>query len=719
MTGTRRAWRRNTSIFGAVILAGGLLTTAAATASASPTGTVRYVKDVRVCPPPATPHTMQCYAIAQVTVAKGTPGAHAVTVPASTSTGTRTGIGTDTTGSCPHSDALGFGPSGLGYTPADLAGAYGYNPNTSRASQVIGIIDWHNDPNVKTDLNTFDACYGFPAETSTTFRVVNQKGQASPLPSQNDQEGSVEISLDVESARAVCHTCKILLVEASSPSDSDLAVAENTAVRLGATEISNSFGRPEGGASKASLAAYNHPGVVITASTGDDGWFGWDFADDSNEDGSQNAASYPATDSKVVAVGGTSIDINTSTGARTAETVWNNNGVEAGSGFRGATGGGCSTQFSALGAQSHYPGFSTAGCGSDRLSADVAAIADPETGFDIIDTDAPADFNPPWFPIGGTSLASPVTAAMFALAGGSGGAAYPATTLYTNAALSPSSVKDIVPSMITTSLLGTVTQTGNSYCDEVSVTTCGNNLFSAAGTHNPNGLAYLDTSAPVGLIDCSWPHSSDDVTESVDVTECNTATGYDGPSGLGTPKGGLRLFTSTAPTVTLTSPAHPKLNSPGNFSAVGTELSGVTATLSNSSYAWNFGDGHTASGPAVQHTYTKAGKYSATVTVTDSRFQIVIKTVTITVGEKASVHYKGPASLKAHHNGAFSASGTTTPNTGATIKRFSWNFGDGHTASGRSVHHKFSHAGKFTVTLTIKDSSGVVTTSKHKVKVTS
>jgi subtilase family serine protease len=606
----------------------------------------------------------------------------------------------------------------LGYTPADLAGAYGYNANTSRGGQVIGIIDWHNDPNVKTDMNTFDACYGFPAETASSFRVVNQTGKASPLPSLNDKEGSVEISLDVESARAVCHTCRILLVEADAPSDSDLAIAENTAVRLGATEISNSFGRPEGGATQATLAAYNHPGVVITASTGDDGWFGWDFADDANEDGSQNAASFPATDSNVVAVGGTSIDINTTTGARTAETVWNNNGPED-SDASGATGGGCSTQFTAQGAQSHFPGFSAAGCGNHRLAADVAAIADPETGFDIVDTDAPAAFNPPWFPIGGTSLASPVTAAMFALAGGSGGAAYPATSLYTNAALSPSSVRDIVPGTITTPLLGTVTQTGNSFCDEANVTTCGNDLFSQTGTHNPNALVYTNTQHAVGLMDCSWPHTSADVNESAAKTECNTASGYDGPTGLGTPNGGVGLFTPTAPTVVLTGPAHPKLNSSLTFSGHGTEPQGVTATLSSSGFKWNFGDGHTGTGSTVHHIYTHAGTFTIKLTVTDSRFQIVIETIRDTIGKPASVHYQGPSTLTVNHSGAFSASGTTTPNTGATITSFSWNFGDGHTASGVSVHHAYAHTGQFTVKLSITDSSGVVTTSNHQVKVTS
>ena len=110
--------------------------------------------------------------------------------------------------------------------------------------------------------------------------------------------------------------------------------------------------------------------------------------------------------------------------------------------------------------------------------------------------------------------------------------------------------------------------------------------------------------------------------------------------------------------------------------------------------------------------------YSGGIT-TDSMFQIVIKTIRDTIGKPASVHYQGPSTLTVNHSGAFSASGTTTPNTGATITSFSWNFGDGHTASGVSVHHAYAHTGQFTVTLSITDSSGVVTTSNHQVKVTS
>jgi hypothetical protein len=72
----------------------------------------------------------------------------------------------------------------------------------------------------------------------------------------------------VETVHGVCPNCKILLMESNEPTDVDLAAAVNEAVTLGATEVSNSYGGTEEAADE---AAYNHPGVVIAASAGDQG----------------------------------------------------------------------------------------------------------------------------------------------------------------------------------------------------------------------------------------------------------------------------------------------------------------------------------------------------------------------------------------------------------------------------------------------------------------
>jgi subtilase family serine protease len=543
--------------------------------------TLHYAVNEPLCAPPKNPNGMRCFAMRRVDVPKGTPGAYAYARP----------------------NAIGAGPAG------------GFTPNVNRTSQLIGIIDWFDDPNALKDLNGFDKQYGLPKETSTSFRKVNQNGKTAPLPKKS-KAGSGEIALDIESARGVCHTCRILLIEANGPSDSDLAAAENRAATMGATEISNSFGEPERKVPAKILAAYNHPGIVITVSTGDDGWFGWDFANNSGGS-SQNAAGFPSTAPTVIAVGGTALATDDQM-HRTAEIVWNENGVEDGNGFgvgkQGATGGGCSRIYPAQQWQKHYPGYAAAGCKGMRLAADVAALADPQSGFDILDSYGSGG----WITIGGTSLSSPLTAAMYALAGGSGGAAYPASSLYVNAAVHPTSVFDVVPNPD----LSNYAQ-GNSFCGGTSPAQCGGDVDATFGTHNPNALG-------AGNVDCSFPHNSSDPPSPPPLSsECNTVPGYDGPTGLGTPNSDA-LYKHTSPTVTITGPKVAKAHKSLQFKATATE-SVPSTTVTN--YSWKWGDGKSTSttSPTTHHTYAKAGTYTVHLIVTDSRYQKAIQSARGTV----------------------------------------------------------------------------------------
>ena len=90
--------------------------------------------------------------------------------------------------------------------------------------------------------------YGLPACTTTNgcFTKVGQTGSTSSLPPADTSGWSIEVSLDVEMVHSVCPGCKILLVEADSESDEDLAASVKEAVNLGADEVSNSYGRAEG-----------------------------------------------------------------------------------------------------------------------------------------------------------------------------------------------------------------------------------------------------------------------------------------------------------------------------------------------------------------------------------------------------------------------------------------------------------------------------------------
>ena len=481
-------WTRRIAItvtMAAVCLQGGLaLSGAASSAPAAAATTTEYAVDEPVCPqqPPAGQAT--CLAIRRVRVSETTPGAKPF-VP---------GAGAATTG-----------PAG-GLTPSDLATAYNVSSTATGTGQTVAIVDAYNDPNINSDLQTFDTNYGLAtcSTSDSCLTVVNQTGGSTP-PADDTTGWSVEESLDVETVHSMCQNCKIILVEANSNSTSDLANAEDEAVALGANEVTNSFGGPET-ADSAYESYYNHPGTVITASAGDDGYY------DYQEFAATNQANFPASSNTVVAVGGTSLFLNQN-GTRSYETVWNDNGPkEYADEALGASGGGCSTVFSAPSWQTTLSDWGSTACGGNRLDNDVSADADPITGFDIYDSyNCDGDCTPPsWATYGGTSLSSPIIASIFALAGGAQGASYPAATLYAH---------------LGTSSLNDVTAGGDGWCDGEGAAQCG----------NPNALGD-------GILDCDYPASGS--TPNPGDLACDAATGYDGPTGVGTPNG-LGAFEAT------------------------------------------------------------------------------------------------------------------------------------------------------------------------------
>jgi PKD repeat protein len=119
----------------------------------------------------------------------------------------------------------------------------------------------------------------------------------------------------------------------------------------------------------------------------------------------------------------------------------------------------------------------------------------------------------------------------------------------------------------------------------------------------------------------------------------------------------------------------------------------------------------------VQHTFTKPGAYTVTLTVTDSAHQVVIKTTHLTVGKHAHVRLRGPHSLHRHTKGSFSTKGSTTPNTGAKIVKVFWKWGDGRSSKGTGAHHAYAKAGKYKITVTLSDNTGVKTTVHRHVTV--
>jgi hypothetical protein len=420
----------------------------------------------------------------------------------------------------------------LGLRPQDLHSVYSL-PSDAASTQTIALIDAYNDPNAEADLEAYDSEFGLPKCTRANgcFEQVNQEGHTSPLPFPQttgelaaqrtlceeerseeacvpveEAEGwSVEISLDIETAHATCQNCHIALVEADSTEYAAFDAAENTAVSVGANEVSNSWGGPEcveGYGCVGESSAFNHPGVVIAASAGDDGYLNW-LAEPRSP-----YADFPADLPQVVAVGGTRLNTLGTHGEWTGESVWNDGGESEGrkDGF-GAGGGGCSTQFTAQPWQQAVSDWAQVGCGSRRAVADISADGDPYSGVAVHDS-SESCYTPyreggkehllaDWCTIGGTSLASPLVAATFALAGGAHGVRYPARTLYENAAKSPSSLHDVT--------LGSNGECTLPFDEETEKAGC--------------------TTAQEAKASCS-SHLI-----------CLAGPGYDGPSGVGTPDG--------------------------------------------------------------------------------------------------------------------------------------------------------------------------------------
>jgi hypothetical protein len=452
-------------------------------------------------------------------------------------------------------ETTGARSGAYGLRPADLRAAYfpGEAPEAPPAApQTIALVDAYNDPQAEADLRTYDKEFGIEecSEANGCFEQVGQQGKHTSLPfpkseaereaavgtcereggrtkageeacteAQEAEGWAVEIATDVDTASAICQRhCHIVLVEAESDEYQSLEAAEETAVRIGHeaeasppcaneacdTEVSNSWGGPE--PLLADSAAFDHPGTAIVAAAGDNGYLNWAEAAEAKatEQEYYAGADYPASSPHVVAVGGTRLAL--SGGSYGGESVWNDDHPEREEDY-GAGGGGCSSQFAAPPWQRAVSDWSQVGCEGRRAVADVAADGDPYSGVAVYDSvpdfreevvgGKPVLVNTPlgWWPIGGTSVAAPIIASMFALAGGSHGVEYPAKTLYEH---------------LETGLLHPVTQGGNGECDAL--------YSSCTGSLQPLSARFDFDCGRGALI-------------------CNAGPGYNGPTGVGTPDG--------------------------------------------------------------------------------------------------------------------------------------------------------------------------------------
>lgn len=279
------------------------------------------------------------------------------------------------------------------YMASDLQSAYNLPSSLLGSRQTIAIVDAYDDPFAATDLATYRQANNLPACDTDfpCFTKVNQEGQQGSYP-QADSSWAVEESLDLDMASAICPNCKLILVEADDDSIANLAAAANEAAALGANVISNSYGGSEFTGESAFAADYSHPGVAVTASSGDSAF-------------EPAGAQVPASYASVTAVGGTAL-YWAATARGWSESAWYSfPAADQGASAADGAGSGCSAYIPKP-AWQHDPL-----CGM-RTTADVAAVADPDTPVAVYDVQAGG-----WIAVGGTSVAAPIIAGVYALAG--------------------------------------------------------------------------------------------------------------------------------------------------------------------------------------------------------------------------------------------------------------------------------------------------------------
>ncbi len=334
------------------------------------------------------------------------------------------------------------GPSGEGLSPLQLHAAYQLPFETPSAhagmppgsQPTVALIDGGSDPTLEENLGVYSETFGLPTctESNGCLRVINKDGNPQPLPSGQPRAG--ETDLDVEAAHAICPTCHILVVEGDYGSDQKKLLKTtgeevNAAVAAGATAISISNGELYASDTEENEEPYleeiereyfTHPGVVITVAAGDCGYNDKAFFSglpNEIECGEEDPY-YPASPSKferIIAVGGTKL---TEVGGVWKSKAW----------FDG--GSGCATHVPTPPWQAALPEWSDAGC-SGRAISDVSADSSCQTGPEIyVVHENPEE---EWGVACGTSGASPMIAAEFALAGGARGRDRPAQTLYEHA----------------------------------------------------------------------------------------------------------------------------------------------------------------------------------------------------------------------------------------------------------------------------------------------
>jgi subtilase family serine protease len=327
------------------------------------------------------------------------------------------------------------------YQPYQFQQAYDMNPlyrkGLTGKGETIVLVDSYGSPTIRNDLATFDQAFGLPAPPS--FKIIQPAGRVPAYDPTNYDMGAwaFETTLDVEYAHTMAPGANLLLVE--TPVDETLGVqgfpqmieAENYVINhdLGDV-ISQSFGAteetfPNAGSIYALRSAYFNAlvhRVTVLAAAGDGG-----ATDDSAYDPTTGAVNYypfrvdswPSSDPLVTSVGGTQLHLDTN-GNRTApDNVWNdtfNPNVVGPSGPSPAAGaGGVSAVFGRPFFQDSVAGVVGGARGTPDVAMSAAVDGAAIVYLSVVNT-AYGLPGPAYYPVGGTSEASPLFSGIVAIA---------------------------------------------------------------------------------------------------------------------------------------------------------------------------------------------------------------------------------------------------------------------------------------------------------------
>ena len=431
-----------------------------------------------------------------------------------------------------HGNSYSPGNIPCGWTPAQIQTHYNltdaYAHGIDGSGQTIVIVDAPADPSIQDDLVAFSNLAGLPPITSANFQIIYPDGVPTAAELQSSTNGDLEADLDTQWVHAIAPQAKIivLITPTQDLSEFEYAVQYATENKLG-NVISNSYGVPEKLWDPSTLSSFDQvlktaaaSGIAVNFASGDAGDQGT---------GSPNAggASYPASSAYVTSVGGTSIGLPNNLGG-TTEVGWGNDitylslgstlllNVPFQVGFLGGSGGGESTFITKPTWQAMLPG-------SGRQQPDISAFADPHTGALIVSKGAVTT-------AGGTSLATPVFSAIWALADQQAGKALgQAAPLI--AGLPSTAITDIVPYNSPTNAAGTV------------VGFAGSTSYSATSLLTP---LYTTTQ----FFSTLWDASGTGAGQYVDLSfgtdsSLTVAPGWDNVTGWGIPNG-WAFITATA-----------------------------------------------------------------------------------------------------------------------------------------------------------------------------